>query len=1165
MVTKRPSEEDIALHASNFGGLNTTASPFNVPSTDATRLLNVDVSLDGKLRKRKGTRAFSDISAPNSDVYSFTSNTGIELTLVRFNKGFSLIQFDNNEILSVYTESNAFKFDNTKTTFMTVPEEHIRVVMFNERETPKQIQLYETTVYVDSNTSSLTFPTPFYLINSTVAGKAVVFKNGVYDTNLTVTHGATTSSISGTHVAGDRIVVMVVTWQWWAEALSYKVDNFRVTAPRFGANEADKLVTVPSTLTDDLEDVGDPYGIFLYSKFTSNLGANTYTLTQPPTKAGEYQWSNGTYSLDPAFAFDTTTTNYATKFFVSFGKESNTLEYNNVELIDFSNSNRRVRIPGHKFVSGDLVTIEQENVNGSTVSTDRYVKVINSEVIELYSDSGLNTLSGITLSNSSEVVLSSDVDAVNDRFNNITNAGDFDSPLKVKPNVGTAMPSGVIFDRTYYGVGNTAFDHVTLYLDPQHSFRENISAQPPNSILIYTTRPIIFRKKVFNSVTFNRARKIPFNGNTGIASGKFDVILSNFFGLFRNDNLSSTGYVLLTDRDNLSTRITDNTTKGQFIALINQANEDSELMLANAENSWSGTSAIEFRFQLSIANSHEGGYYPIYGFSDYADFDAGVFPTVGTFYQERIYLSGFTNKTATVVASGTSNHYIKREYYNYFQITDALSGQVFEPFDFVLDDPGAVMNMTVWQEQLFIFTRNYVYRNGQQLLQPTSRAFSVVSNSGVYVLDSVAIADNDLLFLSYNGVYSLPLIESNEYRSSEISVKIRNAFESGRFNGIHFHKQRKKLFVYSSDTMFVFDFLTGAWTEYYAYIPFNVRSFTDYYDHTLGWFPLSANTNVRLFDGDNILQNCLLKYFEPSYLDYITNWDYTTDYTIKRDAIPFETIVTNDKQYTYKIRTWMPQTEEAPIEVWQGSSIAVASKITTWRKIAHDTIELSSPINSNLYIVPDLPGTWHGINYEVNGVFPVWLNKSNFGTLDLSDSGDYTIDLGELCLTEYKGDVLQQSEDSCIVILRVFSAAVGNAYPSEVAVPMFTQELVAQYKRVEEVYVWFEQSTDRFNFNDIAYQTGDPPFDNSIEDHYVRPTQVNIAVLQNNSVRAAMSEVVAASNTYNEGDMILYREHLQRLGYSYKLYLWSLFFFNLIGYQVWAKRMSGSGFISGGE
>ena len=47
---------DPNINATNFGGLNTQASPLNMPWADSPELINMDVTVGGKLTKRKGTR-----------------------------------------------------------------------------------------------------------------------------------------------------------------------------------------------------------------------------------------------------------------------------------------------------------------------------------------------------------------------------------------------------------------------------------------------------------------------------------------------------------------------------------------------------------------------------------------------------------------------------------------------------------------------------------------------------------------------------------------------------------------------------------------------------------------------------------------------------------------------------------------------------------------------------------------------------------------------------------------------------------------------------------------------------------------------------------------------------------------------------------------------------
>lgn len=1172
MVTKRPSEDSLAIHATHFGGLNTTAAQSNIPSTDCTRLLNIDTDISGKLTKRKGTRILIEGTYRGSKLFNFGLNSGLNVLVAAYSNDVAIFQINNNQLSPVITFSNLFKFFNNEIQFLVVPDDHIRLVMFTERETPKQITVYESTFTPANSNQNQTVDSLPHFPNQDACDLARIFVNGVHDPSASLTYGANNLTLSrtiGWNIT-DKVDIILFTWQWWAEAELWEGGNFRSTVPRFGASEADKLVQVPAAINDSLEGIREPYGIKLYSRFNNDLGANEYNRVSVPSRADQYSWSNGTFSfINAQYLWDAVTTNFATRFFVNFGQESNFVEYDNIEVLDFNTARTRVRIPSHQFTDGDVIRIRQIDVAGQSTTLNRWVAVINEDLIEFHDSPDINNTLPISISyNSVENIAAADVNTSANRFEGIPNAPSkfpSGSPFKVLPDGGTAMPGGYVVDRVYYGIGGNP-DLLLPYIDKNTEFRVNMSS--PVDCIVYEVNPIIIFKRLFNTVTFNRARRIPFNGGDGIASLWFDVILNDFLGLARNDNLSSTGYVLLTDRNDLSSRLTNNNDLGQHIAFINPLDEDDELMLVNAENQWSGTGAKTARFTLASTTSYLGGYYPIYGFSQFADFKRGVFPSVGAFYQERIYLSGMSDNPSLVVASGISNQYKESEKYNYFQISDALSGEIFEPFDFVLNNPGNILNITVWQELLFIFTQNGVYRN-QVEVTPQIRNFGLVSNSGVYVRNCTTVADNQLMYLSYNGVYAVPLVEQSEYRSQEVSIKIRDIFIENEFLGIHFHNQRKKLFLYSSTLMYVFDLLSESWTQYYTYTGFPVETFADYYDPTLGW--LLASSNDLISNGEV----ALIRWYDNTYADYVKNVSYASDFSFDINGLSplIEVIPVTPDKFTYEISTWMPYGNEKYVEIWYGETLATALLPVEAQinKVSKNSITLTfNPIaGRNLYIVPNVPGTWHGYTMVLQNGIPLYLNDMSLGQFDPRETlRSYDFDLSAVCIKPQKRDMLTHGTDefdNCTVVMRNITADLGYAYPSEFSNPVYTQELLAIYKRVEEILLWFEQSSDRINFDGISRDPSDPSFRLSIEDQYLYPTYVVAQLLQNDSKRGSEESLVNSASVYNESEMVLYKSSPQRTGYAYRLYMWSVFYFNFIAYQIIARVLSGSGFISGGE
>lgn len=1173
MVTRPGSEEDLGIHASNFGGLNTTAAPLNATTSDALALLNLDTSVSGTLPKRRGTeRLFETNQSFSHFLHNFRSNYGLEFLITVYNRTLRLSWIDDGTEWSIALFPNVFRFQDPDLTFVSVAEDNFRVLMFSQIECPKQLVLYEYSETVVTASANFLMQRPEIFVNQAVCDEVMVFVNGRLDPVATVTYGVVLVTVAPTApvVIGDRVVLVYPGWNWWAEAELWKLANFRYTLPRFGESEADKLIITPAEiLVDGL--TAEPYGTYLYWSYINRLTLNQYSRVAFPTTALEYAWSNGTYPLRIDTNIDTATTGFATPVFSAFGQESNYVAYDQLELIHFNGN--RIYIPGHEFRDGDFVDLVQTTDTLTQVTASYYVTVISANFIRLFTDVARTNAAVFTFENVSEVILAANVLPANDFVtHNGTQTVEWTGTAKVLPNGGSTLAGGFTFDRNYFIAVGSPTTRLIFYLDV--GLKHVLDITSAADIFVYTTRRIILRKRQYNTVTFVRARAVTFNNSTVIIGTSLDVVV-NDTALALNTSVatSTVGYALLNDPNNLATAVTTTTSGARFITLVAAGTAESDVILANKNPLWVGSAGNNNRFQIAVEASHRGGYFPAYGYGYYADYNRGSFNSCGAVHQSRLVLSGFPDHPGTVVASGFGDFYRKGENYNYFQINDSLEGLDYEPFDVVLQDSSTINRVVSWQQLLFVFSHSMVYRsiNGNAPLSPANRAFVILSNQGCISKHGVAVAGNNIFYIAQSGLYSVPVVFENEYRSSEVTMKIRELFEKQSFQGVHYHKAREKLFMYSKTQTYVYDLLSESWTKYYSYVQFNHVSMSDVHDFTRGWTVASGVFNF-------IMQGVITWYSER-YLDYALYVPNSAS-LVSFVKVPFEEIVANAQQSEYRLNTTFTELiNTVDYEIWYGANRASSTRLThgtNWIKISNSHFRvLSAPTTGFIYYVIPIPrGTWYGWGMYVDNI-PLYLRANTFGNLAFNVAANsYGTGLNDLCLrltttpTDTINGVLSiaiASLDNCAFVALASNAWVGLCYPTEFMSIAFAREILGAYKRTEQVYTWFTARKERFDVTDYNQFSS---FSSFLTYSYKYPTAVTVAIMHNLSSEAAVEFDLLSENSDNSTDeWVLFKTSLQRLGYVYRLYVTStnIYSWNLAAYQILAKVMSGSGFISGGE
>lgn len=1106
MVRQEVNPNQQSIRASNFGGLNTITSPVNIQIQDASKLLNIDTDISGSLTKRRGTFCLDSTSSSNPHFhYDVNTNTGIHLLFQIREKQVNVRWVDNDTVSSIQEFTNVFKDTQKQPYFVPIPGEVPRLLILNERESPIQFQFHEFTALTTAASSyDFTLNNVTDLISdSTAASNTHVFINDEYDSTASVTYSSGTVTVTPTtsFSEGDRLVILYMTWQWWAEAEIWRGDNFYKQVPRFNATDADRLVTVPESIYSDLDVDTPPYGITAYY---SNNGTSfaatqndltdlsyTYNSNQIATEEDEYVFSNGTLNSN-----STDSAVFPSPFAIVFGEisSSNKRSYNPISGV-FSAGNL-LFIDNHEFETGDLVKFTLPDSAGAVNEVDEYdfsdgyyvVRTSNNFIL-LYTDP--DTPSGpLSINDVASSVVSS-VNTTNGQFTTSSAHGfTTGDTVRFNSNVND-LPAGINSTTTYYVnvISTTVF---SIHFE-RRILTQLIPTDAGTNVVVYSYLDNTFEieKKTYDDIFFVRSRKFSFNRGNGITynDGTRVIVKHSLNGNWDDSGIEAPLFRLGSTNDYHGFSVSTTSDLTDYVSAFSvhthysfiggddsDQTEDTLCRVVSVDTKWSGSSAQYEVFQITDRTTHLGGAYPVYGFGFYADYSQGLFPTVGTLHQERLFLGGFITNPNLVVASAISDLKVKDEYYNYFQITDDLDNLDLDPFDFTLNgDTNALINgFITWQQLLFVFTEDYVYRslNVSNILSPSNRTFVLISNTGLISKYGTAISDTQIFFLGKDGLYDLPIVFENEYRTSEVSLKIRPLFSNitDMFSFVNYDKRRKKLYVGINSTsgyntiLYVYNLLNQSWTEYFSNQGFNIWYGASYNDKTLGeFFLISSNsTNYKGY----------LKFDHDKYIDYCTV--FQPGVTATTDLIVYsETLSTGQLVVTADTLKWSPFSDINDVTVMGDDGVGgynTLSIITDFIKVGSNTIELTDTgalaIDSTIYIIPDYSNTWYGSSIYVDDI-AVNIDKvtTDFGAIDLDSLTDYSFDTHDYQLSfPYTDSLFPTLESGSTEATTV----VGIVYPCYYRSGSINLEVLFLTKQISEVVYWFSNDDTKLDISTLG-------------------------------------------------------------------------------------------------
>lgn len=317
------SEEGI--HSHNFGGLNTTASPLNVPFEDSPYLVNCITDISGNVLKRPGTQVLfkENTAADGVGMVPFATGLNYNFLVVKRGLGISVFEVRDDNASLVVQKNNVFdeRARYVRPSIVSTSEVEPRVLFFTGTNKPVQLKFIEQQHVKTGLTNTFVFTNAFRLKNATLSN-AVFFINRerVVPTSMVYTSSGDTLTVTtaATYPAGTVSDLVVVLWQWWAEGQALRGDRFFSSTNRFNVVSTDQNVKVPLSLITDLDPDDafvNNYGIQAFKRSSRTTGSQYTRKTDGrPQTADEFSYGDGS-----SYTYDINSYVNPSPFFLTFG------------------------------------------------------------------------------------------------------------------------------------------------------------------------------------------------------------------------------------------------------------------------------------------------------------------------------------------------------------------------------------------------------------------------------------------------------------------------------------------------------------------------------------------------------------------------------------------------------------------------------------------------------------------------------------------------------------------------------------------------------------------------------------------------------------------------------------------------------------------------------
>jgi hypothetical protein len=331
-------EEHQGIYTNRFTGLDVSLSSGTVEPSSSTVFQNCDVSSDGAIIRRPGTRLFFslDFGANPAKTWESTIKTrnGTEYLVIVQDGGiiitrcYTPIGEDVVVIGKSILKASVWTKALTNVNFVLLSAPYDRLLILTGNHPPVELSFLERSMQftvtagggsdklIDAPFSANDYfgwqdrsaASTFVWNTQTLVDYDVTVKNNGFSTTL----GAAT----GLPVGTAQLTIASITWQWWAEAAFYTGAEFNQSVTRVNVTKVDQNVPVPPELITDYPPIlsADIFTGLFASSNSAVCADNTFVITAQPQTALQYNFtSGGVYDYNAAY------TPQIAPYFLTFG------------------------------------------------------------------------------------------------------------------------------------------------------------------------------------------------------------------------------------------------------------------------------------------------------------------------------------------------------------------------------------------------------------------------------------------------------------------------------------------------------------------------------------------------------------------------------------------------------------------------------------------------------------------------------------------------------------------------------------------------------------------------------------------------------------------------------------------------------------------------------
>lgn len=307
---QREADDDRILYTDNYGGLNVESSEVSIPLADSPALLNLDISVSGRINKRGGSIIRSTQTGGYSDGYICVPVELLTGEYLMWEKvGTALYgsvvpdKESNSTNVATWTFSNIFSASSTneRPSWVVTKEDAPRIIMVQPSTVPIEVEFFMVELVGDGDTT-ITYPGDWTSNFGTSRSYAVYGETTNKLSGISHSSGTTTFTFTSSIPSGTRLTLVQPTFHWWAEAIQRTQDQVYSTALQFATSvAADANVEVPVEIRRGLYSDYLSSGIgtqvmpcIILSSHT--VAATAFTHDRTPSTASEYAWSSLEYT-----------------------------------------------------------------------------------------------------------------------------------------------------------------------------------------------------------------------------------------------------------------------------------------------------------------------------------------------------------------------------------------------------------------------------------------------------------------------------------------------------------------------------------------------------------------------------------------------------------------------------------------------------------------------------------------------------------------------------------------------------------------------------------------------------------------------------------------------------------------------------------------------------